>query len=153
MDSDELTQQMKSLADIAVALARDQHQIELDFSEDSLKLVEQILARLSEDVPKSRVLRLLGRGPSRAQIESICQMMGAYIGEVIRRKWEARWHMDPAFGSPLPALSVHGGKMYPTNKVYKRLVHGEGDNIWAYYEMLKHIGEHGPLDGRAQPEN
>ena len=40
MDSDELTQQMESLANGAVILARDQHQIELDFSEDSLKLVE-----------------------------------------------------------------------------------------------------------------
>jgi hypothetical protein len=51
--------------------------------------------------------------------------------------------MDSTFGTPLPALSVLGGDIYPANKVWKRLVDGEGDNVWAYYQMLKHIREHG----------
>ena len=69
--------------------------------------------------------------------------MGAYIGEVIRRKWNGTWRMDSTFDRLLSALSVLGGNIYPTNKVYKRLIDGEGDNVWAYYQMLKNISEHG----------
>lgn len=150
MGDDELAKQMKSLAENAVALAREQHLATLDYSEDSLKLVEDILAKLSQDVPKSWFSRLFGRGPSRKQIDSMCKLMGAYIGEVIAGKWNGTWHMDSTFGRPLPAVSVLGGNIYPTNKVYKRLVDGEGENVWAYYQMLKHMDEHGPPEQETQ---
>jgi hypothetical protein len=143
MPENDLSEQMRALAENAVTLARNQHQTSLDFSEDSLQLVEDILSKLSRDIPKTLFGRLLKRGPTQNQIEAICQLMGAYIGEVIRRKWDGTWRMDSTFGTPLPALSVLGGDIYPANKVWKRLVDGEGDNVWAYYQMLKHIREHG----------
>ena len=149
-ENEYLANQMKTLAESAVTLARDRYQANLDYSEESLRLVEQILTKLSEDVPKSWSGQLLGRGPSRSQIESICQIMGAYIGEVIGRKWNGMWHMDSTFGKPLPALAVLGGNIYPTNKVYKRLVDGEVENVWAYYQMLKHMDKHGPPDQQTQ---
>ncbi len=143
MPEDDVSEQMRALAEKAVAFARDQHQMTLDYSEDSLQLVEGILSKLSADIPKGFFRRLLGRGPTRNQIEAICQIMGAYVGEVIKRKWDGTWRMDSTFGRPLPALSVLGGEIHPTNKVWKRLVDGEADNVWAYYQMLKHIHEHG----------
>jgi hypothetical protein len=143
MPENDLRDQMGLLAEKAVTLARDQYQTNLDYSEDSLQLVEKILSKLSGDIPKGLFGRLLRRGPTQKQIEGICQLMGAYLGEVIRRRWDGTWHMDSTFGMPLPALSVLGGDIYPTNKVYKRLVDGEGDNLWSYYQMLKHIHEHG----------
>ena len=149
-ENEDLANQMKTLAESAVTLARNQHQANLNYSEESLKLVEHILFKLSEDVPKSWLGRLLCRSPSRNQIESICQIMGAYIGEVVRRKFNGTWHMDSTFGKALPALSVLGGNIYPTNKVYKRLIDGEGDNVWLYYQMLKHMDEHDPPDQQTQ---
>jgi hypothetical protein len=143
MPESELSERMRDLADKAVTLARNQYQTKLDFSEESLQLVERILAKLSRDIPKGFFGRLLKRGPTQKQIEAICELLGAYIGEVIRRKWDGTWRMDSSFGATLPALSVLGGDIYPTNKVWKRLVDGDGDNVWAYYRMLKHIHEHG----------
>ncbi len=147
MENDKLAQAMKSLAENAAILAREQYGLEFDYSEDSLKLVEQIISKMSKDIPKTWLGRFLGRGPSKKQIASICKLMGAYIGEVLSRKWNVTWQIDATFGSPLPAIPINDGVIYPTNKVYKRLVGGESENIWTYYEMLEHMVEHGPQDG------
>ena len=149
VENDNLAQQMELLADKAVTLARDQFDVDFDFTEYSLRLVEKILAKMGEDIPKSILGRIFKRGPSKNQINSVCMLLGAYIGEVMRRKWNGTWHLDSTFGEPLPAIAILDGKIYPTHKVYKRLVDGEGDNIWAYYEMLENMVEQGTRDGGA----
>ncbi len=130
------------LAQAAVYLAREQFEIDLDFSEDSLQQVETILDGYYKILPKG-VMRTLGqilkRGPSQEEIQRMAMVWGAYIGEVIRRHWGGEWTTES--NAPVGAvltLRVHEIEMFPPAKAYKRLTNGPEDNIWFYYEVLKH---------------
>jgi hypothetical protein len=142
MADEKLAERMAALAEGAVKLAREDYETELDYSEESLQRVEEILGRLYLDIPRGW-RRIFHKRPSAKQLEAMCQLFGAYIGEVARRRWDGQWHTDTTFGRPVAGLSVLGGDIYPVNKVYKRLMDGEGDSVWAYYQMLKQVEARG----------
>jgi hypothetical protein len=128
---------MNDLAEAGVTFARDNFGIRLDYSEDSIKMVEGLLEALyasmhaSQNGPSS--------GPSDKQIQSVAMMMGAYIGAVIKKRWPTKWYMKALKGDKLHALKVNGNETFPVNKAYKRLINGQEDNIWDYYIAFKQI--------------
>ena len=123
----DLSQIMQSYAEQAVAAARAQ-QIELDYSEESLKQVENILERL--DAP--------GASPTE-DAEELCKMWGGYLGEVVRRRWGGEWMLETYPGGNVltVALSTPGGTVFPSLKIYRRLSQGAAENIWSFYCMMR----------------
>ena len=114
--------------------------VPLDYSEESIKSVEEVLVQLYASLPKSFVSRLLKRGPSQKQIDSICKMLGGYVGEVMRRQWGGSWKLasNVAPGAVVVTLELPGGTdVWPQSKVAKRLSNGSEDNVWSYFRVLK----------------
>ena len=103
---------------------------ELDYSEDSIKAVEEILDYYAKDLTKSK--------PTENQIWSMALIFGSYLGEVMLRNGLARkgyaWGKDDT--SDIPLLSAGDGSYAtPNDKVYKRLVNGKEDDIVLFYDV------------------
>ena len=126
---------MLSYAEQAVAAAR-QQQIELDYSEESLQLVETILDRLH---PPHAGGPAAGAAPTDADTEDLCKMWGGYLGEVVRRRWGGEWALETYPGGNVltVALSTPGGTVFPSLKIYRRLSQGAAENVWLFYCMMR----------------
>jgi hypothetical protein len=116
----------------AVNDAAGKDRINLDYSVDSIKKVEEILGRLHEQYLKD---------PSSISPKGLGSAYGAYIGEVIRRSEPgAKWERDDAVGGEKSYPIVWGpgrGHSYPMAWCYHRIVNGPEDNVWVKFRVLK----------------
>jgi hypothetical protein len=129
---------MQAYAQDAVDFARDQFQVNLDFSENSIEQVEKILATLHNTLPKGVLGKLFKRRPSQEQIGEMAKGWGGYVGEVIRQHWGGEWTTETAaYPGKVITLRVLDSDIFPIAKVYKRLTNGTEDNVWHYYQVLK----------------
>jgi hypothetical protein len=112
--------------------------VELDYSESSLTLVEEILGTLDAERPKG-LFKLFRKGPSHSDFETVAKLYGGYIGEVMRFEWGMGEWIIPDEGPFAGALVLQYGEAMtsPPAKVFKRIVDGSGDNVWYYYQVLK----------------
>lgn len=129
-DITNLNEVMASGATRAVELAAEA-KISLDYSFESICVVEQQLASLHEAMSKMR--------PSDAEIRMMAMTLGAYVGEVLRRRYGGYWSdensLDP--GTKIPTLRfANGEEIWPHVKVEKRLRLGPEDNVWHYAQVL-----------------
>lgn len=97
--------------------------IDLDYSFDSIKIIEQELARISVEVNRTN--------PQPGTF-GIAMGYGAYIGEVFRRRDGGTWAVDdPAFGAKSYPLTTRSNSViYPVGWCWKRLINGEEDNVY-----------------------
>lgn len=131
---------MSAYASDAVDYCQQAFGLPLDFSEESIKSIEEVLTRLHASLPRGFLSRLFKRGPSPEQIDTICKMLGGYVGEVMRRHWGGAWKLgsDVAPGQVIVTLELPGGTdVWPQFKVAKRLSNGPEDNVWSYFRVLK----------------
>ena len=142
IDPNEAPTIMREAAEKAVLWAKANYRKDLDFSPHSLAVVEEILETRALSIPKTRLGRMFMRKTVINDISSICVLVGAYIGEVLRRQFGGTWHIDSSFYGPAFALSVFDGKVFPIDKVCKRLYNGPGDSIWGFYQMVLLIKDH-----------
>ena len=112
-------------------------QKDLDFSEQSIQRVEDICSHLYNDIPKDFVSKLFGKAPSEDEIMRMSYMLGAYIGEVIKKHLGGNWTMEtfPNKSNTL-VLTIGEIKTYPVVKVYKRLKIGPKENLYQYYRSI-----------------
>ena len=129
---------MLAYAEQAVAAAREYH-IHLDYSEESLQQVETILDRLQDPIPGGVRGAATSAAPSDAETEDLCKVWGGYLGEVVRRRWGGEWVLEtyPGGNFLTVALSVPGGKVFPSMKIYRRLSQGAAENVWSFYCMMR----------------
>jgi len=68
----------------------------------------------------------------------MCKLWGGYLGEVVRRRWGGEWAIETYPGEDFATLTlnVHGSKLFPSIKVYRRLTEGAVDNIWDFYQAI-----------------
>jgi len=114
----------------------------LDYSEDSLKELENILSRLQK--------RSEGNS-TQEELDETCKMWGSYLGEVVRRRFGGTWSIETYPGKRFATLtlSVGGSKLFPSMKVHRRLTQGESDDVWTFYKMVKARLEASPQAGSA----
>jgi len=126
-------QSHESVAAMAGAYARQavqearQFNAQLDYSENSLIEVEMILSQLA------------GRASASEPVDEMCKMWGSYLGEVVRRRFGGEWSVETYPGKHFATLtlSVGANKLFPSMKVHRRLIHGEDDNVWSFYKMIR----------------
>lgn len=98
--------------------------VTLDYSPDSIKIIEEELARIHKTrQPKDGDKGLLG----------LTLGYGAYVGEVIRRQHGGSWaadHPEAGLKSYPLTLTSPAVTLFPVNWCYKRLVNGENDNVY-----------------------
>jgi hypothetical protein len=101
--------------------------IDLDYSVDSIKVIEAELARVSKNVDKAN--------PQRGTF-GLATGYGAYIGEVLRRRDGGSWAVDHPVGGPhsYPLTTKSDSTVFPVGWCWKRLTVGEEDNV--YHKVL-----------------
>ena len=142
MSDDPIAEMAAEFATAAVDLAREMH-IKLDFSEKSLQHLEQILAQLHDDMHAgSTPVRSLDEpheAPTATDMAELSKLWGSYFGEVVRRRWGGEWTIEshPRGGFSTLTLTVGGHKLFPSMKVYRRLMEGADDNLWDFYQQVR----------------
>lgn len=117
------------LADGAVKDAETNQHIKLDYSPESIKSVEEILGKLHG---------MYVQNPATISERGLSAAYGAYIGEVIRRSEPGvRWERDDEMGEKIYPLIWGTGHSYPIAWCHRRIVDGDGDNVWVKYSILK----------------
>jgi hypothetical protein len=147
MPKGSIDEMARDFAQAAVEMARAM-KVELDYSEQSLEHVEEILSQLHTEASDWRIAESANRavsetpaagGPSASQMDDMCKLWGSYFGEVVRRRWGGEWSIETYPGAAFATLtlSVTAGKLFPSMKVYRRLTEGEGENVWNFYQTVK----------------
>ena len=120
---------MKRLADEFVRLMRELDW-ELDFSERSVRTLEEMIERQFEDWRPWR------SGKVAKKSLPVASLVGAYLGEVMIRHIGGHWGWMPDFD--VAAVQLPSGTWTsPPAKAQKRFVNGEEDDLVVYYEVLK----------------
>ena len=126
---------MTSLSAQAVERAKSSYAITLDYSPDSVKEVEKILA-MKYELQKTHPM-------TESEEADAAHLWGAYIREVMKRMHPAHWTRDStATGKDaLPIVfNDSGEESYPCAWVYHRLTNGEEDNVWIKFHFITQPG-------------
>ena len=121
-------------ARIAVDLARDEYDAELDLSAASLELVDALIDTLREE------------GRDGEEAAEALFIFGCYLGEVLVRQLGGAWvatGRSPLRGvSPWPMVVALGdGSAWDViGKAYRRLELGDSEYLPAFYEMAAGSG-------------
>ncbi len=115
---------MEGYARAAADCARDEFNQPLDFTSDSIEVLDDVLVRV-------------GNSPE-LDLEFEVKLWGSYLGEVLRRRYAGTWEMTPYPGgvAAVPAVEVRGSRLFPLVKVYRRLTVGEEDDLQSFYAMV-----------------
>jgi hypothetical protein len=115
---------MEGYAQAAAELARTEFQRELDFSSESVEVLDEILVVVSESPEKD--------------LDFEVRLWGSYLGEVLRRRYVGGWEMTqyPGGTVAVPAVDVRGSRLFPLMKVYRRLTAGEEEDLASFYAMV-----------------
>jgi hypothetical protein len=112
---------------LAVKTAKLDWKESLDFSEDSLDAIERIMSKLHA---RSKAP---GEAMTEEQLTQASKMWGAYVGEVIRRRYGGQWSTAP---DGIHQLALSGYTAQPIVKVRSRIVNGPADNIRFYFAAI-----------------
>jgi hypothetical protein len=127
---------MAEYAQDAIDTARDKFQLDLDYSLESIDLLDVILESQFTAMPTGWQL-LYRRRPSKRKLRTLSKMWGGYLGEVLRRQWGGQW-LAPAEG-PFKGglvLSVQATILSPIARAHKQLVNGSEASVAAYVATL-----------------
>jgi hypothetical protein len=124
----------------ATAEAFQQFKIRLDWKEESIETLEQILGALHRVITGGYQTPGMPERPSKEDIWLWSTRYGAYLGKLITQyvggKWEAKPHATVGFGYIIP---LGGVNFFPIVKVNDRLMKGEGESVLEYYLKLKEL--------------
>ncbi|MBL7738301.1 MAG: hypothetical protein JNK14_03725 [Chitinophagaceae bacterium] len=134
---------MADVNDMMAAYAKDaveyaeQLKKELDYSEKSIQLVEEICTLLYNAIPRNFFQKIIRKTPSEETVIHMSKMLGGYIGEVMIKHYGGCWDIEDFMNQGNTVLVKTGElKTFPVSKVYKRLKNGPEDNVYYYYQVM-----------------
>jgi hypothetical protein len=115
---------MEGYARAAAEVAKSEYSRALDFSDESMNALDEILVLLSES-------------PG-IDLDFESRLWGSYLGEVLRTRYAGAWEMTlyPGGEVAVPAVDVRGSRLFPIMKVYRRLTMGEEEDLRSFYHMV-----------------
>jgi len=115
---------MEGYAQAAVECAWREFKQKLDFKEESIDGLDNILVMVAES--------------PEVDVDFEARLWGSYLGEVLRQRYAGSWEMTQYPGGlvAVPAVDVRGSRLFPLMKVYRRLTVGEEDDLGAFYAMV-----------------
>ena len=128
MQPQQLSELMQAAAQDAVQYAAEEHQITLDNSQQSLALIDTILAELHQ--------RELVQQHSAEMLFTLCNMLGAYIGEVFIASLGGQWQQNQA-DSKAPFIYVqYHDKEFPFASVcYHKIMQDNSVSLKNYVKQ------------------
>ncbi|HTV28591.1 MAG TPA: hypothetical protein VMF32_12475 [Xanthobacteraceae bacterium] len=110
----------------AVDYARENMRLTLDWTEQSIQVLESILDRFNRELAKAK--------PTDEQVGEFSRMWGSYLGEVYRKNHGATWGLVTHGDQSFPGMKATSGTLFwPWGRVQNRLRNGPEDNVWHYY--------------------
>jgi hypothetical protein len=130
-----------TISDVMAAYAKDaeldatRRGFALDYSEDSLSIVDEILGGLTQNG-----LITPANDDEKERWWNFSKMYGAYVGEVVIRNLHGTWEMkDNEDGSARVVLLWQQITGFPLEKIYKRLTEDEFSGVAGYCRALRAI--------------
>lgn len=128
MQQHELEQLMADSAKDAVSTSRDMFEVNLDYSAESIELVDSLLLAFI-DKYKDQALE-------DNAVFTLCNIYGAYIGEVMRSLIGGKWRYDETNKSaPFVVLDVGEYSYAFAGICYERLVNDSQVSVKAYFDQ------------------
>lgn len=114
---------MERYALAATEVGRSHYQRKLDFSAESVDVLDEIVVLASEN--------------PELDVEFEARLWGSYLGEVVRRRYAGSWEMEtyPGGKTAVPAVHVRGSLLFPVMKIYRRLTMGEEEDLQSFFAM------------------
>jgi hypothetical protein len=123
-----LAKQMASDAADAIKLTDTDFCEALDFTEESVATVEHLVDDIHYALPK-------GKTPE--NVDLLCRLWGAYLGEVFRKNVGGEWTIWKGQSGEAIALKCGRVTIFPHDKVRKRLTAGVEHNLKDYYQAFR----------------
>jgi hypothetical protein len=124
---DALLREMQELAAKHEELARTNFDVTLDYSEATLAMTDDIIAKHWNEPP--------------VMLDQIVMTFGAYVGETIRRHLGGHWEYDEERGYNLVGMVNSDMRINPFAKVRKRFLNGDEDSIAYCYQVIRKVCE------------
>ncbi|MGE0871444.1 MAG: hypothetical protein AB7P03_22980 [Kofleriaceae bacterium] len=124
-----LAAKVRELAEHAVAMTAPAISPPLDYSEESVEILEEILDEVHSDRANLDERRVFQLGA----------VFGSYLGEVLRRAHPAEWGQITApDGSTFPGMRMIETRavIWPWGRAQQRILEGAEHNVWTYYRYL-----------------
>lgn len=106
-------------------------QKDFDYSKNSIKDLEEILDYYSNDISKSK--------PTDEEIWCMSVIFGSYLGQTMLKnafyKKGYYWGTDNSNNVPM-LINDNKNSIAPVDKVYKRLINGNKENIVSFYDLI-----------------
>lgn len=135
MESD-LNNEMSRFAEKAIEVVSSTFGKAIDYTPQSVEVIEEMLAKYHKEIPKNFLQRLTKRGLSEETIRIISTCCGAYIAEVIKREWGGHWSKESNLYPGTVTFHVQGSEQWPQMKAAKRIINGPEDNVYHYFQMI-----------------
>lgn len=119
----------KELIDLSLKVGS-HYGIDLDFSIESVKNVEKILSKMSDEYQKTK---------SEEGLNGLALELAAYIVAVIEKNISVgKWERDSAeFGKDIFPYDLGGGNIiFPYQWCLKRIHEGGGEDVWTKFNAL-----------------
>ena len=127
MSPAELEQLMKDSAQNAVNSAMEEFNITLDFSPESVALVDDILLAFID--------KYHDKALEDEAVFTICNIFGAYVGEILKRMVGGTWFYDTSNPEAPYILLEIGEKSYALAGIcYERLVNDSQVSVKTYFD-------------------
>ncbi len=127
MQQHELDQLMKECASDAVQTAEEEFNVKLDLTQESLAEVDNVLLLFVE--------KYHDKALEDNAVFTICNIYGAYIGEVFKRIAGGTWRYDQSNPeAPFVVLDVGDNSYAFSGICYERLVNNSKVSVKAYFD-------------------
>lgn len=125
---------MAAYAANAVSFAQSHYDVSLDFSLESIKALESLANRLFHTRPKGFIAKLFRKQPSDNDVETVCKMLGSYLGEVYRQNKGGEWQIN----HEQQAIGLLDGEIwiFPLAKVFMRITSGKKHDLNEYFAEI-----------------
>ena len=128
MTREELEQLMADSAENAIETTREEFNLELDGSPESIQLVDDVILAWI-DKYKDEALE-------DNAVFTLCNIYGAYVGEVFKQMVGGHWHYDETDPDAPYVVLEYAGKSYAFAGIcYQRLVNDSQVSVKSYFEQ------------------
>lgn len=128
MQQSELNELMEASANDAVVTAREEFSLELDFSPESIALVDDILLGFVD--------KYHDKALEDQAVFTLCNVYGAYVGETFKSLIGGEWRYDNSNpDAPYVVMSVGSNTYAFAGICYERLVNDSQISVKSYFDQ------------------
>ncbi len=112
-----------------VVFAGERYDVKLDWSQVSIKYLDEIVNELHETFVTEQ--------PDPDLVSPLARALGSYVAEVYRIYYGGQWGWINLDSGSYPGVRSDAGSLFlPLKKAHDRIVIGDGTDIWEYFQLL-----------------